>query len=373
MSIKILHIIWSGHTGGGERFLRDVALYSNKKGFEHSICFLSERGVFADQIASIGTKTYCLGMKNGFSILSGIKLLSLVARTRPNIVTIHSRNYLTPVLLSAFPDIKKVCFEHGGKMDGKVSSKERKLYRYFYNYLVCSYNLILTNSNYMKSKIIEISGINPGKIKVFYYGIDPDLYRNKSIKVELKARLNIPKCHRVFGIIGRLAEQKGVDDFVKIASEIKKLYDKCSFLVIGEGPMRPVLEQKAAESEADIRFLGDRQDVPALLSLFDIYIFTSRWEPFGIVALEALASKVPIVGFKIPGMKEIIEKGGGGILIDERNNRKIAKIAIEVLEDKEMYNKLSNEGCLNVQKNFDVRERIKVLEQEYNLLLGNKD
>ncbi|MEA3323289.1 MAG: glycosyltransferase family 4 protein, partial [Patescibacteria group bacterium] len=118
-----------------------------------------------------------------------------------------------------------------------------------------------------------------------------------------------------------------------------------------------------------IIFLGDRQDLPELLNVFDIYIFTSKWESFGIMMLEVLATKVPVVGFEVPGNREIIQKGGGGILIEERDHGKVAKIAVDLLEDNKKYNELSKEGYLNVQKNFSVQKTIKILEEEYSLLL----
>ena len=370
--IKIMHIMWSGGTGGGERFIRDISVYSNRERYEHSVCFLSRGGSIADQIACGGTQVYCLGMKSGLSLAAGMKIIGVIGKTKPDIVTIHSRNYLIPFLLLFFPNIRKSCFEHGGRLDGNISKRDTKIYRHFYNWFVRFYPLILTNSDYMRNKIVEVTKIKPQKIKVYYYGIDIDKYENDPANSNLKAKLDIPGSNRVLGMVGRLAEQKGVDDFIKIASEIQKVSGQCSFVVIGDGPLRAALEKIAKEYKVDIKFLGDRQDVPELLSIFDVFIFTSRWEPFGIVVLEAFAARLPVVGFKVPGMREIIEKGGGGILIEERDPCKVAKIAVDLLEDRKRYSELSNEGYLNVQKNFSVQKTIKILEEEYSLLLGKR-
>lgn len=370
--IKIMHIMWSGGTGGGERFIRDISAYSNRERYEHSVCFLSRGGPIADQIVYSGTQVYCLGMKSGLSLVAGMKIIGVIGKTKPDIVTIHSRNYFIPLLLLFFPNIRKSCFEHGGRLDGNISKRETKIYRHFYNWFVRFYPLILTNSDYMKNKIVEVTKIKPQKIRVYYYGIDVNKYENDSANSSLKAKIDIPGSHRVFGMVGRLAEQKGVDDFIKIASEIQKLSSQCSFVVIGDGPLRANFEKMAMEYKVDIKFLGDRQDVPELLSVFDVFIFTSRWEPFGIVVLEAFAAKVPIVGFSVPGMKEIIEKGGGGILIKGRDHCKVAKIAVDLLEDRKRYSELSDEGYFNVWKNFSVQKTIKILEEEYSLLLEGR-
>jgi glycosyltransferase involved in cell wall biosynthesis len=370
--IKVLHVLWYGQTGGVERFVRDIMVYSNKEQFEHAACFLSQGGPLADQIADSGAKTYCLGMTNGLSVMAAMRVLGVIGKFKPDIITVHDRNYVTNILFLFFPNIQIVFFEHGGVMDGNISNKEKKLYKYFFNCFARFSPLILTNTNYMKDKIVEITKINPEKIKLYNYGIDVDKYGNHFMKTKVKSNLSIPENHKVFGIVGRLAEQKGVDDFIKIASEVKKLNKQSSFIVIGDGPLRFGLEKMAAGYGVDIRFLGDRQDLPELLNVFDVYIFTSKWESFGIIMLEALATKVPVVGFEVPGNKEIIKKGGGGILIKERNCHEVAKIAVDLLEDEKRYAELSKEGYLNVQKNFSVQKTIKILEEEYSLLLDGR-
>ena len=366
---KIMHIMWSGGTGGIERFVRDIMVYSNREQFEHAACFLSQGGTFADQMADSGAKTYFLGMKTGLSFMAAMRILGVIGKFKPDIITIHHRNYLTNLIFLLFPNIRKVIFEHGGTLDGNISSMEKRRYKYFYTCFASFSPFMLTNTNYMKDKIVEITSIDPDKIRLYNYGIDVDKYGNHFMKAKVRRNLGIPENHKVFGIVGRLAEQKGVDDFIKIASEIKKLNKQSSFIVIGDGPLRFGLEKIATEYGVDIRFLGDRQDLPELLNVFDVYIFTSKWESFGIITLEALATKVPVVGFEVPGNREIIKKGGGGILIKERDHCKVAKIAVDLLGDKKRYTELSKEGYLNVQKNFSVQKTIRILEEEYSLLL----
>ena len=140
------------------------------------------------------------------------------------------------------------------------------------------------------------------------------------------------------------------------------------FLVVGEGEKRSELEKKASDAGVGIRFLGDRKDIPDILRIFDIFLFTSKWEPFGIVLLEAMAAQIPILGFAVGGAREIIEKGGG-ILLDRRDHKALARLAIRVLRDHELYNKLAAQGYSNLIDNFHVKESIKRLEQAYMQLI----
>ena len=182
--------------------------------------------------------------------------------------------------------------------------------------------------------------------------------------------MQIPAGNKVVGIVGRLVEQKGIDDFIEIAARIQERQKDCSFIVVGDGPLRVELEKMAQERKVPIKFTGDRQDLPELLPVFDIFIFTSRWEPFGIIILESLASGVPVVGFAVDGMRAIIEKGGGGILVQNRDHAKVAEAACSLLNDQRRRDEVARQGYENVQKNFEVKENIKALEEEYQGILN---
>lgn len=173
----------------------------------------------------------------------------------------------------------------------------------------------------------------------------------------------------MIGVVGRLVEQKGMDDFIRVAHEIQKMRQDVVFLIIGDGKKRMTLERMSLQYDVDILFLGDRSDVPDLLSIFDVFLFTSKWEPFGIVLLEAMAAKVPILGFAVGGAREIIDKGGG-VLFDKRDHKKLAQLTVQVLGDQKTHERLSAQGYANVMRNFNIVKCIKKLEWSYFSVLA---
>jgi glycosyltransferase involved in cell wall biosynthesis len=197
------------------------------------------------------------------------------------------------------------------------------------------------------------------------------MYKNSGKKKKLKAKFGISETDNVIGTVCRLVEAKGVDDFIKVAREVQGMRQNIVFLVIGEGEKRKALEKMAVDFGVDIRFLGDRSDVSDLLSIFDIFLFTSKWESFGITVLEAMAAKVPVVGFAVGGAREIMDMGGGALL-EERNYKKLATLIVEVLEDRVTYERLSAQGYANVMKNFHIKKSIELLEKKYMALLSKQ-
>jgi glycosyltransferase involved in cell wall biosynthesis len=319
--ITILHILWSGRSGGAEKFLLDIIINANSKRYEHMVCFLSQGGWLADKMAESGTNVYYLGMRSGFSVIHGFQFIKLVKQINPDIINIHNRNYLVNLLTLFFLKKINIYFEHGGGLIGSKPKREILFYKYIGRF----YNLILANSDYVKDKIIKTRKINPKKVKTFYIGIEPDNFKNSCNSYSMRQQLGISKENKVVGMVGRLVEQKGVDDFIKTAAVIKKLFKNCSFIIVGNGRLKTELENMSIQHKIQIYFLGERTDVPQLLHIFDIFLMTSKWEPFGITVLEAMASGVPVVGYAVPGMREIVEMGGGGVLLKERNHFSLLK------------------------------------------------
>lgn len=359
---KVLHILWSGRSGGAERFVRDITLHLDRDRFENTVIFLSEGGWLADSIAENGTRVFYLGMRNGFSLAAALKVLRVLRAVSPRIVHIHCRNFLINLILILFCRVPCVYFEHGGNLIGDHPEKEAVFYRLFGSFL----KVVLANSEYVRSRVIKVSRLPPEKVKTFYIGIDPVPYDGTVGKNEIKRGMGIPSANKVVGIVGRLTPAKGMDDFIKICAQLDKLKGdkRYTYLIVGNGPLLGELEKLAAELHVDIKFLGDRQDVPQILKAFDVFVFTSKWEPFGIVLLEAMAAKVPVVGFDVPGASEILLKAGA-IIIPHGDINIMAKAVHNLLENESISTACKNAGLKNVNEIFDIRQSMRVLENLY--------
>ena len=158
---------------------------------------------------------------------------------------------------------------------------------------------IITVSNYMKSQIVERYGIPEEKIQVIYNGIDPDA-PNERIKFGLPEKTVL--------FLGRLTVQKGPDYFLYAAKRVLEMEKNVRFIVVGDGYMLPDLIQKSVElGIADrVHFTGYVESVDEFYRMADLYVMPSVSEPFGIVALEALARGTPVIVSKQSGVSEIL-------------------------------------------------------------------
>ena len=134
--------------------------------------------------------------------------------------------------------------------------------------------------------------------QVLYCGIDLAPFRDSINPVTVRAELGIPADAFVIGHVGRFVEQKNHIFLVEIAAEVAKREPRMRLLLVGDGSLRPDIEQKVAELGLGDRviFAGVRPDVPRLmLGAMDVFLFPSLYEGLGLVLVEAQAASLPCI------------------------------------------------------------------------------
>lgn len=131
---------------------------------------------------------------------------------------------------------------------------------------------------------------------VHYCGIDFARFQHPVDRPEIRRRLNVPPNAFVIGHIGRFEPVKNQDFLLDLAARYAASHEDAYFVLVGDGPLLPVLQQRARQAglAARIRFLGARDDVPELLlGLFDVFLLPSLAEGLPISLLEAQAAGLP--------------------------------------------------------------------------------
>jgi glycogen(starch) synthase len=178
-------------------------------------------------------------------------------------------------------------------------------------------NRVIVCSNSMKDEICNHFNIPAEKVDVIPNAIDDTKYHASAERGLVRQRFGVGWGEKLVLCVGRLVPQKGIEYFIRAIPKIAKRFPEAKYVIVGEGWSRDILEAEARASgyTHKIRFTGfaSDQDVINLMSSADVLVVPSIYEPFGIVALEGMATGVPVVASQVDGLAEIIESIAWGV------------------------------------------------------------
>ena len=178
----------------------------------------------------------------------------------------------------------------------------------------------------------EASDFVPGS------GIDVELLRSQcpppAKLAELRRELGVEN-GRVVTMVSRLVHTKGVRVFCAAARAVRREQPDCTFLLVGplssEGWQ--AVPRSEVEGNPDVRWLGPRRDVPALLAISDVFTLPTFYrEGIPRALLEAAAMGLPLVSTDMPGCRDVVQDGWNGLLVPPRNADALAEALLRMLE-----------------------------------------
>jgi len=224
-------------------------------------------------------------------------------------------------------------------------------------------------SEFLRRETIAAFGCTGCSVEVIPNFIDPRVYdRNAHPNASL---LFAPKGTPVLMHISNFRAVKRVVDVVRIFARVREAMP-CALVMVGDGPDRVDAEHEARALgvERDVQFLGKIDAVAPLLARADLFLLPSKSESFGLSALEALASGVPVVGTRAGGIPEVIRDGETGVMCEVGDVEGMAKAAVRILEDRERWLTMSETAAADARVRFSQDAVVNQYEQLYARAVG---
>jgi len=214
-------------------------------------------------------------------------------------------------------------------------------------------------------------------IQVIYNFIDANYYcraPNETVRQELA-----PQGERIILHVSTFRPIKRIGDCIRVLSRMKELETghenrfRARLVMCGDGPERAEAEALAvALGINDLVFFVGKQPqsrIREYLSVADLLLLPSQSESFGLTALEAMASEVPVIATRVGGIPEVVEDGGCGFLFEIGDIDRMAEAALKVLEDNAERKRLGARGREIAISNFTTDKIIPQYEQLYERLI----
>jgi glycosyltransferase involved in cell wall biosynthesis len=218
---------------------------------------------------------------------------------------------------------------------------------------------------------VRRAGVRPERLSVIYNAIDPSRFPEPDprYRAKLLRHFRQPRTHLV-GAAGRLSPEKGFDVLVAAAERVLRLRPTAGFVLFGEGPERPRLQQQISAAGLGGSFVlcGFRPDLDRFLPHFDLLVLPSYTEGLPNVVLEAFAAGVPVVATAVGGTPEVVEDGVSGYLVRPGDIDALAGRTADALADADRLPAMGAEGRLRVQERFGFAAQARLYRQLFQQL-----
>jgi len=350
--IEVTHSFFPFSVGGRQEYVMNLV---NSLSSKHKIKIYTTSDSFRFYKKKIRNAEVfyfpCIKFRVGHSFYR-IPFLFFQFLMREDFDIIHAHDFLHfTSLIAAFVSRLRqkplVITEHGYYASGSFMKFLTFLYKkVFVSFIANSAKKVIVASHFMKEEVSKKFGIPKNKIEVIYPGIDVDQFK-------------LGRSQGYILFIGRIVKEKGLHLLINAISNEK-------LVVVGPVEEREYFEKvRKASKGKNVVFKGKvkKEVLKSILSKSDFVVIPSLYEPFGIVAVEALASGKPVLASATGGLKEIINKKVG--MFFEPGNSQDLRNKIDEMGKK----KFNTKKLLTYAKKFDLKKFANKMEKIYRSII----
>lgn len=318
--LRIAHVVENLERGGLERVVIDLARAQAAAGHDVQVVCLFREGQLAPELAAAGVPVAACLKRGGPDLAALRRLRERLRAQRTEVLHTHNpaAHYYGALAARAEGTARLVTTRHG-MGNAPFTIRREVLFRLALAgtsavALVCR----RARDNFVRHRIVPASRavVVPNGIPVEAFGAG-----GEAARLAARRALGVEPGVFLAGIVGRLNPVKDHATLLAAMVPLRAAVPGATLAVIGGGALREALEAQAATlglREA-VRFLGDRDDVKALLAGLDAFVLSSISEGYSISLLEASAAGLPIVATDVGGNGEIVEDGVTGRLVPSRD------------------------------------------------------
>jgi len=296
-SVKILHCVYSMNRGGTETWLFNVVNNIDRERFQIDfMVHTDERGDYDEAVAALGSRIHrCSHFRTP---LRHFRDVGRILRERGPFDVVHSHDAVWngPVMLAARNASVPIRIIHSHNVLSQINS-QGVLKGFFIAGSMRLSRWCATHGLACSSKAAEsYFGRNwreDSRWRVFLCGVDLSGCREDVNPYAIRKEFGLDKNDFVVGHVGSFREEKNHELILRIAAEMRKSDPAVRFLLVGDGPLRRDIEDKACQLGLDthVIFAGSRSDVSRLMSgAMNLFLFPSTHEGLGLVMVEAQAA-----------------------------------------------------------------------------------
>ena len=364
----VVHVVHSLEGGGTELMLLKLVQSFERRLMRHSLVTLRDAGELA---ARLPDHVACHAMETpGRDRLTGVRLARILARLKPDVI--HARNVCTwadtTMARILFPSGRLVLGYHGLQAGGAFTRRDWLVAKAA-QWLGAEFTSV---SQAGRRKIIDELGVPQKRISVLNNGVALGEFQTNARKSS-RDSLGLSPDDFVIGTVGSLTNVKGHEVLLTALAAVR--FDKSPprLLIVGDGPLRGYLEQRAAHlGLADrVHFIGFRTDIAELLAAMDLYVCASLSEGMSNALMEAMAAGLPLISTNVGDHAALIRDGVDGFLVPPGEARSLATAIIRMAASSSVREEMGRHARQRIT-DFSFSDSIAAYQSFYLSLLPNR-
>jgi len=296
-------------------------------------------------------------------IFAARKLAGILKEHKIGLVVMMQSQDIHLAALAAylFPSPKLVFYQ---QMDSRHNKRDL-----WHRWIFSRLSLWITLTNTMKDNALATTPMKSAKVKVVPLGTDLERFEpSQFAQSEARSFFGLPHSRKIVGVLGRLDPGKGQEVLLRALPEVLKHHPETLLLIAGdetagEPGYKEYLQKLCRSLDADksVKFLPFTDDVPRLMAALDIFVLPSFSETFGIVVIEAMAMKKPIIATNIGGPPEVITHQQTGLLVEPRDSAVLAEAINRLLDNEPLKNSLGYAAREDALRRFSMENCVDTL------------
>ena len=350
--LRVCHLSLTLCTGGLERLLVDFARYHNREQFELEFVALGETGAPAEEIQQIGCPVF------QFPLTARGKL----AKIRQLSDFLNQRGYDLLHTHNAYPHFYGSMAAYRSRIPVTIQTRHGRRFGETFSermqFAMASRfaDRVVPVSDDTGQRCKKIGWLDDTQVTRIWNGIDVDRFVFTGSAQKLTAIT-----------VSRLSPEKDIVTMLHAVQQVVQEIPEFRLLIVGDGPERTRLENLTTELllNSHVEFLGERSDVPQLLTQAGFYVSSSLTEGISLTLLEAMSVGLPIVATQVGGNPEIVQQPATGLLVPSANPGFLASAMIQMCQNQCQWAEIGLRARARVEQYFNIRTMIKDYENLY--------
>lgn len=351
-------------TGGSERQFASLAKAMRQGAFQVELGCVWRTGAFQEGLGEVAEFSPWGSLYGRHSLRVRWRLARCLRGHR--IAIAHAFDFYSNLMLIPAARLARVPVVIGSQRQlGDLLNRSRFAAQHL-AFRLC--DCVVSNSQ-AAARLLAQQGLPEKKIEVIPNGLPEEAFRQAA-----PAFPKLPGTLRI-GMIARMNNPvKNYPGLLQAAARLAPRFPNLEVFLVGDGPLRPELERmvQSLGIERQVRFLGDRRDIPEVLASLDISVLPSFSESLSNAILESMAAGLPVVATKVGGNIDLVREGETGFLVPSKDEASLAGAVEQLLLRPDLRAEFGKRARQAAYDNFSMDQALQRYERLYFRLLSAK-